>query len=228
MKKEEKDYNEIIYLLSYPRSGNTFTRYILEQVTHYDSRGYRTEMDKKSVSNITAVSNGIIIKRHGHVANDKKDVLAPHRNKKLLFLVRNPIECFIRHDKYRAFGTIKNNLQDDAVRYFFENLDTYQNFIGDKKIVYYEDMILDLEGYIETIINFVDNPKIQVKEFMDNQEQHKQNGIKFYNQSAISMTRGESIIHHSAEISANERTLFWKNFMNRVSDDNKYIFERYF
>ena len=36
-----------IFLLSYPRSGNTFTRYILEYLTGMSSYGYMSNFHKK-------------------------------------------------------------------------------------------------------------------------------------------------------------------------------------
>lgn len=217
-----------IILLSFPRSGNTFTRYILEQITHFESHGYNTKMDQVSVSDGNKNLDGKILKFHGHVPSDKEQILKKEQETKLLFLIRNPIECFIRHSKPNCYMPIVNDKPHSNVDYFFTNIDIYEKFDGNKKILYYEDMILNFRQYVNNLIEFVGDSKVSIDEFMANEKQHKQNGLKFYNKFQRSYTAGKEMLFHSRNESEEMKELFWSNFKERVSLEESKIFERYY
>lgn len=173
--------NKNIILLSYPRSGNTFTRYILEYLTGFSSSGYNNDFDKPLINHSSTPSQ--IYKRHGHTEEEEEYFidLDPDHNK-LVFLLRHPYECWNRHNNrdnpipIDRYWNIINNGDDLNIK----NIIRFDNFSGQKIIVFYEDLILNHTKYVETLGSFLKVERKRVESMIADFEQHKMNAKRLY------------------------------------------------
>lgn len=213
---------EKIYLLSFPRSGNTFTRYILEVLTGFPSRGYDHSFDRVSISNVGESSHGIIIKRHGHTAAEEQELANLSPDTKLILLIRNPIENFLRHkpDSFDAF--LRKN--ETAFGSFFRNLRRYRAFSGPKMVVFYEDLATKPAIFVESLHSFVDSPLVGPKEFMAEYDRHFHASRSVYGES---QSDGKSAVVHSRDLSGQSRVLFWKRFFENCPPGDHASFWKY-
>lgn len=215
---------EKIYLLSYPRSGNTFTRYILESFTGYASRGYKTRIDSSNVINKKSTrSTGKIIKRHGHLQSDIEEFENVKKEDKLIFLIRNPLEAFIRHEPNKINNFIKDQQIKDY-EFFFNNLKIYNSFQGKKILLKYESLIANPREYCENIHSFIDCPIITVEEFMKDYDKHFENSKRFYRESK---SGGNKKVFHSEFLTQEEKNKFWDFFNKNCIPTMLNLFEEY-
>jgi len=175
-----RETNDII--LSFPRSGNTFTRYFLEIVFQRPTWGYASfefnhesgdweekgeTLDLPLAGTIVAMDENKIItgvepreltkdqlerkpffKRHSI-----KDLKEFNSNKdNLLLLIRNPYECLIR--EFQFIDQEPDKWVDENLSIFYGNLGGYENWQGDKTVVYFKEMVYSPEIYFRTITEF--------------------------------------------------------------------------
>ncbi|MHA1661089.1 MAG: hypothetical protein ACTSUT_18475 [Promethearchaeota archaeon] len=216
---------EKIYLLSYPRSGNTFTRYILETLTNYRSIGYPGSSSMNGEVNFT--DKGVIIKRHGFewcsIGPELRKEKESLSGAKLLLLIRNPLECIIRHQGLADVLDFCNSTTN-KFNYFFENVKMFNEYGMGKKIIYYEDMISEPLLYIEELSKFVNNPAMTAQDFMKNYEYHFDKCRKDYGQA---QSDGKTRIVYSSTMKASEKLKFWENFQKLIPKESQEVFERY-
>lgn len=97
--KHSPNFKERISIVSYPRSGNTFTRYIFEKLTNYKSVPY-TGWTVDGISEpgwFGWDESGIITKFHFIGEFCKTDsLLRGNKKEKVVLLLRNPVENFLR------------------------------------------------------------------------------------------------------------------------------------
>ncbi len=194
------------YLISYPRSGNTWTRYCIEHLTDKKTVGYENNhgviWESKGIRPELWGQKTFVKKVHGSTpTNDKND--------KCILLIRNPKEALIRHG-----GRIEG---------WTSYLDFYENkFRGKKLLIYYENLIQDLESNIKKVLELlevkVDDEKYN--NFFSNISFHKQQCIDMYeardaqgkNPQNESTTQGNSLIYHSKKMPVSEK-LDMDNFL---------------
>ena len=159
------------YLLSYPRSGNHFLRYVIEFCTGHSTLGclgnekVDTEIFKRNdVKYLQHVSEPSLV-RKAHFSSDIEELIRTSEDKepKVIFLIRNPIESLFSHNK--------NNIKNKDINDFYVNLKFVENFKQNNKlIIYYENlnsenfkislqklnnfMNFNLEKYNELNLNF--------------------------------------------------------------------------
>lgn len=125
------------WLISYPRSGNTAARYVLEMLTGKPSTGvcYGASKNDKDILQkplIHKSSHDYFI-RKGHTFDGVKD------DDFVLFLIRDPLEAVIRHnEKPRGLTEekIKRYLDD-----WFNLLMQYSEHSGHKMLWYYDELV---------------------------------------------------------------------------------------
>ena len=225
------------FLLSFPRSGNTFTRYFVEYLTKHPTTSASTfpyDKNKKpkitdsnsllkniGINNVLKYEKDILIKKH-NMFNSEKYIYP------MIFVIRNYKEVLLRHygDKKNA---IKNIPYSDNCNYY-KCLKDFNEWENNKIIIYYEDLITKTEETIKKVIKFLD--KFNIKEynnFIKNLEQHKRNSIKSYdiinhNQSS-SITKGKSTIFHSKKLELSEKKEWDDLMLDACGEDlyNKYL-----
>lgn len=178
-------------ILSYPRSGSTFVRYIIEHFTQRPTRGPPTSTNLIDTPVLAANKNNtkktIAFKIHGQDALHQKLIQGFLTRKiPLMFLMRNPIEMLTRHTDIAHTRAIINYPQEpipDNIAYFFENMKTYESYEEKKQIFYYEDLVENPKDVIEQLCKFlnVDSNGIEQQKFMDNFEEHFEKSRDVYN-----------------------------------------------
>ncbi len=204
------------FLLSFPRSGNTWLRYCLEFLTQRPSfshtglyyeiqrplgwtAGFALDVDKAPIQKIHTQYEIIGNDAQIHPANPDIDIL--------ILLLRNPKETFARH-KYNSWQSM---LRDHtvgkgyAVQTYFENLVLFESWPKDKRLlIYYEDFITKPRETLETILAFLHESSMPLDEFMRDYEHHRNACLTLYN-GAVS--KGEDILFHAKKTSAKFRKL---------------------
>ena len=150
-------------ILSYPRSGNHLVRFFIELLSEIPTFGC-----KKNKKDIEIYRNVFPEKVPFNIADyDSKDCYfkyhsPPSENinlNKLIFIVRNPKEVLLRHNKYKL--KIKDGYEN-----YFENIDYYNNHKGKKLLLYYEDIITNKENFINILYEFLDVNNIEKKNYV--------------------------------------------------------------
>jgi len=168
------------YLVSYNRSGNTWVRYILEYFTHQPTWGHEKfsisqRMGEKS--NITIVQDTpIIIKRHEIIPDEIK------KDDKVIFLLRDYHECI-----WNSMDCKWEKFEPEFKKYY-DLLEFYYYFQGDKLLVKYEHLMEEPKIWITTILTFLGFDPFRIvfeelDDFMDNYEIHKNNCFSIYDNS---------------------------------------------
>ncbi len=203
------------YLLSYPRSGNTWLRYIIEAVTG------RPTLEKRS--------DGIIAKHDlplgywlplGTVFS-KTPVWKVHHKKwmqemgtfdqqkeTLILVVRNYKEVLTRHLKKQLTAEMLKNPEDrwDSTSLYFENLALFDSWNQERRhLIYYEDLITDPKKVICDLVLFLGCSADKLNLFMEKYEEHRDAGVEVYSKHASSITQGKHPIYHSKNIQHDEK-----------------------
>lgn len=215
-----------IVLLSYPRSGNTITRYILEFITNYYSKGYDNYHD---ASLINQANNNMpyILKNHGHNEQDNYFLnnLSPINNK-LIFLFRHPYESYIRHNCLeREYCDINScyNLVATAKDTNLLNIQKFDNFKGEKINVFYEQLITDHKKFIMLLSDFVKGNSSKTLEIIENYNFHSNKCRDIYQNRKT----GETVTLNSATVSKKELIKFYRNKAGITPEQNLYFLKKY-
>lgn len=204
-------------LLSYPRSGNHWVRFIIEWFSGRPTKGltpadppiHKNLPNKDILAHVNG-NNFIIYKEHG----------IPKGNlNKLILILRNPKECIYRHTKDLKVGQIDS---------YMKLINFYNNYGGKKLLIHYEDLILEPKNIITTITKFLEIYKEEkINNFMENYDLFFKESVNIYdntnknkiisgNKKRVSETKGEKILYHSKKI---EET--------KIKDFNNYINKKY-
>lgn len=149
-------------ILSTPRSGNHIIRTLIEYFTQLPTAGLidvendgpiytRSKLDFK----IKNKNQFIYYKQHDLILNEKHYVTKYDEINELIFLIRNPLEKFIREDNYNNDSKELIDYKKQFKEVYFNNIDFYQNFQGKKLLLYYEDIIENKKDTINKVYNFL-------------------------------------------------------------------------
>lgn len=123
------------WIISYPRSGNSLTRYIFELITNKPTNG------------LCGKPNPIDVLQQPLIHKDKTDYCL-HKNHDfkgvenedmVFFLIRNPIEACMRHNEGKRdtdVGAMKRHIDG-----WMDLLSKYDQHQGNKILFYYEELI---------------------------------------------------------------------------------------
>ena len=154
-------------ILSYPRSGNHLTRFFIEILSEKPTFGcHNSPQDIEIHKNIFLENIPFNISKN----YKKEDCFHKYHlpsfkenPKKLILIVRNPKEAILRHNDFK-FSKI--NFID-----YFSSIDYYQNFTGNKKLFFYEDILQNKNNFIEELYNFLELDNEEKKRYvLDNIE----------------------------------------------------------
>ena len=180
------EFDQVIYIISHPRSGNTFLRYILEHITRFRSYGYIGSGNNDSVDNVGVLrgkpdkfwdESGLIRKRHGFYGELKKQT-SP---KKVVFIIRSPID--LQGRAYDIWERPSNRRESGKTRYI-RLVQKYLNYAeSPKMLLRYEDLMSDLPKAVNDVLKFLEfenDPVInqRKKEFFENVDHHIGNSRK--------------------------------------------------
>ena len=213
-----------IYLLSYPRSGNTWFRYWLEVLTQRATAHYQ------NLENLSNLPIGLMVghrldyskapawKIHGKVETNFAGLKCDQSKDYLILCVRNPKEAILRH-----LGGFRANCLTNArhgqfnyvphvdgelnnVAWYFDNLRIYDGWNPTRRLlIYYEDMIKSPANVFAQVVKFLGDSPSCIVGFMDNYTYHKQMALKVYGYNGGSQTQGDSAIFHSQRLSKADR-----------------------
>jgi len=183
--KEDEKFN---LMVSYPRSGSTFVRYIIEHFTGRPTIGPGpSKVDFPVIPDWSSLFISAF-KNHGQDTHHQTIIdLILSKNIPLILLIRNPIEVFPRHTSIKEseyiFKYDSINKIPESISYFFKSLQTYDNYSGKKKIFYYEDLVTKPQDFIKELCLFlgVDKDGTMLEDFMETYEKHSSDSRRFYN-----------------------------------------------
>ncbi len=151
-------------LLSYPRSGNHLTRFMIELLTELPTFGchtnkndipiYQNTFPNKIPFNINLDIKDIDTTNSYHKYHNPVNNYDINNLENLIFIIRNPKEVLLRHNDYQ----IKNSSFD----LYFNCIDFYLNFSGKKILFFYEDIVTNKVDFIKNLYDFL-NIKILSK-----------------------------------------------------------------
>ena len=150
-------------LLSLPRTGSNWIRYWFEYFSNENTseRNILVETNHWGEQR-TEKTNATLYKRHKLSQEDieNRDI------QKLVCVLRDYRECFVRHCRGRTFEKRVSRMTD-----FTDNLYVYDTFEGEKMLMYYEDFVKSPEVYMKQFLDFLgvrnEWENIDVKEHRD-------------------------------------------------------------
>ncbi len=210
-------------LLSYPRSGNTWYRYCIEYLTKKPTIGYTipesAPWDMKCLGSFVDLgvdlnADNILIKRHAIDCIDQPV-------DKFILILRNYKECIIKH----TLTDPKNTNMPLNVHILIQSnymilLQHYEAFSKEKMVIYYEDLITDVQPILEKSLQFLQHDDTYLKSFMENLEYHKEASLNLYGNSE---TRGKKITHHANKLTPE----FKQEWDNYLVDNYNDLFTKY-
>lgn len=175
------DFEKVYYLLSYPRSGNTWLRYILEHITAHKSFGYPNsspEIDGKPIANYLPEEfwdpTGVIRKRHKWESGEPKRRKGEERVSFLL--LRNPVDLCARN----AIANVSGK------EMYMDLLFHWNNTTHKKALITYDSLLLEPERIIRWIPEFLgldEGCRRRAEDFIANLDSHKKKSIGRADQS---------------------------------------------
>jgi hypothetical protein len=201
---------EILYpkrrnlLLSYPRSGNSFLRYCVEQCTGKSTLAFirpeflkednletlikkgMNKMDVKSMSNTT--NPEVILEKTHEIFPGDELVFNKQSQGRLIVLLRDFKESIGRH------VTGNTDRMNAEIPKYKAILDFYESYDGDKMVAYYESLILEPEVEIKKVLNFIgEYDEDKFINYINNFNEHKKTSVGLYENFNKSFTHGNYI-----------------------------------
>lgn len=214
------------FLLSYPRSGNTWTRYCIEYLTQRPSfnrfnpkhninfplgwlADFPIDITKPPIEKV-------------HFKQELKKTEANDAQDALILIVRNPKEALIRHaGKAILMEAIASNTLNQKLQIYFEALRIFDSWRSPKKLlIYYEDLMQDPKNTLIKILEFLNEPFDRLQEFLSNYQMHKKKCLSLYK---VSESAGNDVLYHSKSLSIEER----RQIDNWVKEQAPVVWEKY-
>jgi len=221
------------YLLSHPRSGNTWMRYALEFLTKRPTTFSLDEVDFSipEMDNPIGVvfpdlgvdpSKPSIIKMHnlGSLANH-------HPEDKLILVVRNYKESLMR--RFSNITTVFHQITLNEHLSYFTNLRDYDRWDPKRRmLIYYEDFLLYPRETLSKLLEFLKEDSSRLDLFFQDFEFHRQRALAYYDQFQApidfpSLSRGEDPTYHTKKLTTRQRMRFDMIVQKKYS----YLFEMY-
>ena len=192
-------------MLSLPRSGSNWVRYWFEYFSNEKCSEKNILVPVNADGNRTEDRPSTLYKRHAITLADLRD----RDVKNLLLIVRDYKETFKRHARRK----LKN------MDSFIENIKTFDQFKGNKLVIYYEDFIPDF-NYIAQALDFLG---VQGNYKNLDVEKHREISIKLYDDACSSATKDDlmNFKFHQNSISDKEKeavTLYLKEHLGDLFD----------
>lgn len=204
------------YLLSFPRSGNTWIRYCVE----YLSKLPTWESEDSTLSfgkifpdiSINIIEGPILIKTHQYINKNKKTDLC---DKKIVFLIRNCYDAIIsQYEKQTRYLPIES-----LVDWYISLIYKYDEHKKDKICLYYENFLQHPEEQLLKLIRFLNISEEYLCIFLEDYQYHYNRCNEYYKN--INMVRRN--IKNDKNITQKIATL-----INLRFNKHSVIYQRYF
>ena len=230
-----KQFPHKIFLLSYPRSGNTWMRYCIEHITHratFDCAERRKMMRVPlsfSTGNYLDGSKAPVIKVH--IKTELSGMEYSPLNDKLIFIIRNPKVVFINQ-----FNRVPGQPEFDknmakayfGIKSYFQAIAVYDEWQEENRLlVYYEDMLAHPYETLEKVVNFLQGEKNELDNFFKEFDFHRTQSKLIYNTVGLKI-KDNTLEKLTTTISQNELLQF--DFLAEQRYEhiwNRYLKERY-
>jgi len=174
-------------MLSLPRSGSNWVRYWFEYFSHESTSEKNILVEKNHWGQLrTPTTPATLYKRH-ELSNSE---LKLREIKKLILVLRDYKECFVRHCIGKNFET-----RIERLKSYVDNLYLYDSFDGEKLILHYEDFVLNTKEQMQTFLNFL---KVKNDWESVNVDYHRNVSLNLYESGGLShigkQTRGSPSI----------------------------------
>jgi hypothetical protein len=221
--------DERVFILSYPRSGNTWLRYCLEFLTQRPSlsriglryflqqplgfsAGFTLDLGKQPFEKIHCLREIV-----GSVTETDA----------LIFIVRNPKETFARQGS-KGLSLHASKLASKGYNrdIYFDNIALYETWNAQRRLlIYYEDLLLLPQKTLATILTFLGESCDRLDLFMSEYEKHQTVCLELYKNARPTIN---DVFYHSKKISSEDRCAVdaWISSHHPAYWD-KYIKDRY-
>lgn len=202
----------MFWLLSYPRSGNTFVRYCVEYISKRPSVDHPSIGKKFPELGVDLSAPVIMFKSHRW----KPDNMGLEGADGLIALVRDYKECIPRHykenpkhkkDLFNMFVSEVKGIDNETGADYISVLQAYDQRIGPKHFIYYEDLILKPRQTIIKLAEFIGFKNDHLEDLLNNYDKHQKFGIKAYHAKSHSL--GKDIKFHQKQLD--------KNILNKMT-----------
>jgi len=218
-KKEFKSNAKRIILISYPRSGCNWIRYVTEFLSKKRTPGHF----RLIIGGKAAAFNRV----HAWRAADSFKSY-----EKAILLIRNYKECLIRHhpEEFKKSESVKQFFASGCIQppiWYILNIKNFDLFKGKKLLIYYEDLIKDPKMELSKIIDFLELkvPHKRQKSFFGNLDYHKNKSMKLYSLNERSDTNGDlnKVIYHSKKLTDEQK----EDFDDFLQNNYHALYSRY-
>lgn len=148
--------NDINCLISYPRSGNTLIRFLIEYITERIVVDYNEEIPDSAIKYLIGDQFSIIPKnppilRKFHLVDDSLNEKEKIGDSKVNLIIRDYYDCIVSHSKRGCTDSLEMQIKKycDLIRYY----DWSKN---QGSVVYYEDLV-DINKQPEAIKTIFDS-----------------------------------------------------------------------
>ncbi len=193
-----------VIIFSYPRSGNTWLRYIIEVLTGRPSLGTPDNLPNdppigqrfEGLSvDLDAVPSAL--KRHELHHLEQGDEQRP-----LVVAVRNYKECIVRHRHFLQEHNDPFTFEQESGLYMAP-VAYFDHHVPEKLLLYYEDLIETPGVSITHLARFLGVAEQARLDFLNRYEEHRTQSLQHY--PAPSFTQGETTRHHSYDLTPAQR-----------------------
>lgn len=204
-------------LVSYPRSGTNWIRYIVEYISHCPTPGQHR---------LVGGSNYCIDRAHRGYP-----VLCAYC--KVLLIIRDYRECLLRQLRrvWRNEPDVVTFLTDDTIAqpasWYIKNIESFDAFQGEKLLIYYEDLIQHPQKTIRDLSRFLGLDQKKTELFIEDHDRHFRDSVKVYtsggHRSETAATKNLRF-HSETELTEWQIAEFDEYFFSRFSYlANKYL-----
>ena len=196
-------------LASYSRSGTNWVRYFLESVTERPTPGQ---------PRIYHGDNYCIDRAH-------RAFKVMPRYQKVVLLVRDYRECILRHhrDIWSAYPDPTTLLMDEGLEqpplWYIRNLQAFDQFQGDKLLLYYEDLVQYPRSTLSQLASFLALAPDRTAVFLQDIETHQSASVQVYKKGGH---KSESL--HSKDLNHHAKA---KLTPGQVREFDEFYFSRY-
>lgn len=234
----------MVTILSYPRSGNHFVRYIVEFLTGRATIGASGFTKAHGQDTPICLRQGTQFLTH--VSLDEPVANKHHWPEKinttpdkLVVILRNPAEAILSHrvQKFNKLNTLElkvaskdlDEFRGDAKK-FISILDYYDSFEGDKQIVLYEDLVgEDYAKSIEALGEIFDFDEGRLSDLTSDFKKYRIDSMRSPTRSPISSkNKAKSKEFYTAKLQSNNPANL-EAYMSAIADvlNHKIIKETY-
>ena len=223
-----KSYSKPL-LISYPRSGTNWIRYVIEYLTQKPTPG-ETRLIRGNNKFYRAINGDFVIDR----AHNGEFIIEKHT--KVLLILRNYKECLIRQfkNKWNNYPSIQSFLEDETLHtpcnWYMSNIKAFNQYSGDKKLLYFEDMIEKPLQFIDDLVEFLNLPTKRLANLKENLTDHQKTSVGLYTKRGKeSFTNGkkENLKIHSSSLSQSQLYEFDNYYLSNFRELTNLYLARY-